>query len=121
MVRRATANSIGCPSTSTVVGVPNVRLPLAIAVGPMAANALTAGLLGKACCSCWIPFGVGVRKGADEEGAVPVRVCSKLPEPKNHNLSFRIGPPTVPPHRLSPYRGTEGGVQPSAGLSPTVQ
>ncbi len=101
MVRRAVANSIGCPSTSTVVGVPKVRLPILVLAGPIAANALTAGLLGKACCSCWIPLGVGVRKGAEEEGAVPVRVCSKLAEPKNHNLSFSMGPPTVPPHRLS--------------------
>src|ERR1700722_4500616 len=100
-VRRAVANSIGTPSTSMSVGIPKLRLPVFIVAGPIAASAPTEALFGNAACSSEIPLGVGVTNGADEDGAAPVRRCSKLPEPKNQRRSRLIGPPAVPPHRLS--------------------
>src|SRR5579864_7988545 len=98
------------------MGVPNESVPAFTDAGPTDARAPTAELLGNAACNCEIPLGVGVTNGAEDSGCAPVRVCSQFPEPKNHSLSLLIGPPRVPPQRLSTYRGTWGAMQPVDGL-----
>ena len=67
----------------------------------MAANAATAELPGNAACNCPKPVVSGVKLPPDEKGAAPMRCRSKFPEPKNQSLFLQIGPPNVPPKRLS--------------------
>src|SRR2546425_8937665 len=69
-----------------------------------------------------MPVGVGSKPGALELGRPPVRCRSMFAEPKNQALSLQIGPPTVPPNRLSTHRGTTGFSQVVAeGLCPGAQ
>src|ERR1700733_1883914 len=89
-----------------------VGLPAVTAFGPMVLSISPIGLPGKAACSCATPVGVGTRLGAEELGEPAKRWRSMLLEPKNQILSFLIGPPTLPPKRLSTKPGTVGSVQP---------
>ncbi len=59
--------------------------------------------------------------GAEELGEPAKRWRSMLLEPKNQILSFLIGPPTLPPKRLSTKPGTVGAVQPVEGDTPAGQ
>src|SRR5215472_1660866 len=104
---------MGTPLTATVLRLPNETFPLFTAIGPIPFKAATAALPGNAAESWLSPVGVGVKKGADDEGAVPVRVRSMLLDMKNHSLSFSIGPPKVPPKRLSTKRVIVDFLQPS--------
>src|SRR5437867_3624693 len=108
------AGSQFAPATSEtpiVVKLLNFGFPCEVIVaGPMAVSNGPTGLLGKAVMSCWIPVGVGTKPG-DVLGEPPVRVRSKLAEPKNQIRSFQMGPPTEPPNRLSTYWGTTGLLQ----------
>src|ERR1700686_191930 len=88
--------------------------------GPIAASNGPTGLLGKAAISCWIPVSVGTGPG-EVLGDPAARWRSKLVEPKNQILSFQMGPPSVPPNRLSTYRGTTGLVHPVLVLCPAAQ
>src|SRR6185437_9489974 len=94
--------------TILVAMLPKVGLPAVTAVGPNWARAATAGLLGNAACSCLMPVRVGVVAGVEELGEPAERCRSKLPEPKNQILSFLMGPPMVPPKRLSMNFDTAG-------------
>src|SRR5450755_4946797 len=70
------------------------------------------GLEGNAASSWLTPFGVGTRPPAVDAGEPAKRWCSTFADPKNQILSFLIGPPTVPPKRLSTKPGTSGLMQP---------
>src|ERR1700733_13879949 len=98
--------------TSTFCTFEKVGLPEVIAFGPMVLSISPIGLPGKAACNCVTPVGVGKRLGAEERGEPAKRWRSMLLEPKNQILSFLIGPPTLPPKRLSTKPGTVGSVQP---------
>src|SRR6202022_3059933 len=91
----------------------NVGFPNLTAAGPNCARAATAGLLGKAACSCWIPAASGVSEADEEKGAPEVRVRCMLVDPKNQTLSRLTGPPMVPPNCFCTTRGTTGLVHPA--------
>src|SRR5690349_24191734 len=79
----------------------------------MAPKAAAAAFPENAACNCLSPFAVGVTSDPDDAGAWPIRCASMFVPAKNHSLSRTIGPPTVPPYRLSTYLGTTGCVQES--------
>src|ERR1700678_2761155 len=107
--------------TSTFCTLVKVGLPAATALGPIVLSTNPIGLPGKAACNCVTPVGVGTRPGAEELGEPAKRWRSMLLEPKNQILSFLIGPPTLPPKRLSTKPGTVGAVQPVEGDTPWGQ
>src|ERR1700733_13025017 len=99
----------------------NTGLPAATAFGPIVLSIKPMGLLGKAAASCASPLGVGTSPFAVDAGGRAKRCRSKFAEPKNQTLSFLIGPPAVPPKRLSTKPGTLGTVQPVEGDTPGGQ
>src|SRR5271154_4427128 len=98
------------------VGFPDVT-----AFGPIVVSIKPIGLFGKAACNCDTPFAVGTSPPAVEAGDPAKRCRSRFAEPKNQILSFLIGPPTVPPKRLSTKPGTSGVMQPEDAGCPGTQ
>src|SRR5205814_5200299 len=88
-------------------------VPLFTALGPIAFKTATAALPGNAADNWLKPFAVGVKKGAAEDGAEPVRMRSMLLDIKNQSLFGITGPPRVPPKRLSTRREMVDFLQPS--------
>src|SRR5579863_321080 len=115
--------ALGLGAPFIVVGITPVKLgfPAVTAFGPMVLSTNPIGLPGNAVCNCVTPVGVGTRLGAEELGEPAKRWRSMLLEPKNQILSFLIGPPTLPPKRLSTKPGTLGVVQPVEGDTPWGQ
>src|SRR5581483_3772262 len=97
----AVQSTVGSSLTSRVVTPVKLGLPDLIAWGPIEARAATPGLLGNAVCNCCRPVKVGVKELPEELGAAPCLKRSRLVDPKNQTLSFLMGPPMVPPKRLS--------------------
>src|SRR5580692_4824610 len=90
----------------------NVGLPVVITLGPMVVSINPIGLLGNAACNCVTPFGVGTIPVPEELGEPAKHWRSRLLEPNNQILSFLMGPPALPPKRLSTKRETVGSVHP---------
>src|SRR5690242_708082 len=93
------------PSDTVIFcGVPaTAGFPAVMPNGPNFCNAATALFPGKAAASALIPAGVGVK--LDEVAELCALCSSCWYAPKNHMRFFRIGPPKLPPNRLSTKRG----------------
>src|SRR5690242_2751550 len=94
--------------TGVSVDAPATGFPRGMEYGPNCCRNCTPGLFGNAAANCASPSGVGVSVVPLEKGDEPMRIRCRFADPKNHSLSRRIGPPTVPPKRLSIYLGTSG-------------